>query len=49
MSDHKIMGGCSILLAKLNKKCIFRDRKSLEKGAVLAEKSYQKGVKVIKK
>ena len=80
MSDHKIVGGCSTLLAKSNKKmhfsrpdyipcsrnrikkCIFRDqclvyikkmldlcsRKSLEKGAVLVEKSYQKGVRAIK-
>ena len=26
MSDHKIVGGCSTLLAKSNKKCIFRDQ-----------------------
>ena len=26
MSDHKIVGGCSTLLAKSNKKCTFRDQ-----------------------
>ncbi len=44
MSDHKIVGGCSTLLAKLNKKCIFRD-----KGLVYIKKSRLKKVQYLQK
>ena len=44
MSDHEIVGGCSTLLAKSNKKCIFRDQ-----GLAYIKKSRLKKVQYLQK
>ena len=52
LSDHEIVGGCSTLLAKSNKKCNFRDQGLVyikKKQYLCSRKSFEKCVTFKKK